>query len=476
VEEILSVGIDIGTTTTQVAFSRLQIKNVASYFSVPKVEITGKEVVYRSGIHFTPLTSDTLIDGDGVRHIVEGEFQKAGFCPGDTSTGAVIITGESARKENARIVTENLSHFAGDFVVSTVGPDLEAVIAGKGSGAWRHSIEQNCIVANLDIGGGTTNIAVFDRGDTATTGCYDIGGRLICVEGGRICWVSPAVAMVAAELGISLRVGKEADAESLSRVTVRMAEVLEEALKFGKKSPLEDKLRTAGSTALRLVRPPDAVCFSGGVADCIFNPPQLPFPYGDIGALLGRSVSQSRLMHQARVLRSAETIRATVIGAGTYTTTVSGSTIAYTEQLLPLKNIPCLKLTDKEEASLLAGEVQFLAEAMYRFLQQNDCGRLMLAIRGPKNPGYAQLKDMGRAIAAAWRWAVPESVPVLVATERDIAKALGQMLRAALDSKRDIVCIDGVNISHGDYIDMGRPLQNGTVIPVVVKTLLFGGE
>ena len=172
---ILSVGIDIGTSTTHVIFSRLTFKNSAGYFAVPHIAIVDKEVVYKSGIYTTPLENRVMIDGVRVREIVAGEFQKAGYRPEDTQTGAVIITGESARKENSEIVLQELSDFAGEFVVSTAGPDLEAIIAGKGSGARQYSVEHQCRVANLDIGGGTTNLVLFDSGEVIGKGCLDIG-------------------------------------------------------------------------------------------------------------------------------------------------------------------------------------------------------------------------------------------------------------------------------------------------------------
>ncbi|MBO7275813.1 MAG: ethanolamine ammonia-lyase reactivating factor EutA, partial [Clostridia bacterium] len=177
--EILSVGIDIGTSTTQVIFSRLLVDNMADYFSAPRISIVSKELLYKSEVHLTPLRDSSTLDGEGVRRIVEQEYRRAGISPGDLHTGAVIITGESARKDNAAAVTEQLSGFAGEFVVSTAGPDLESIIAAKGSGAFQYSIDRECSVINLDIGGGTTNIAVFDCGRAVAKGCLDIGGRLI---------------------------------------------------------------------------------------------------------------------------------------------------------------------------------------------------------------------------------------------------------------------------------------------------------
>ena len=55
---------------------------------------------------------------------------------------------------------------------------MEGVIAGKGSGACRFSEEESTDVVNLDIGGGTTNLAFFSCGEDAGTACYDVGGRL----------------------------------------------------------------------------------------------------------------------------------------------------------------------------------------------------------------------------------------------------------------------------------------------------------
>ena len=199
--DLLSVGIDIGTTTTQLIFSKIKMENTTGYFAVPRISIVDKEILYQSEVHLTPLLTETLIDSDGVREIVAQEYQKAGIVPSSVDTGAVIITGESARKENARAVMERLSAFAGEFVVSTAGPDLESVIAGKGSGAWAYSLDHHCEAVNLDIGGGTTNIVVFSEGDVIAKGCFDIGGRLIRVENGRITHISPSAKLVAESLG-----------------------------------------------------------------------------------------------------------------------------------------------------------------------------------------------------------------------------------------------------------------------------------
>ncbi len=148
---ILSVGIDIGTSTTQLVFSRIEMENTTGYFSVPRISVVDKQVIYKSPVYLTPLLTPARIDGDAIRDLVEGEYRSAGFTPEQVDTGAVIITGESARKENAAAVLERLSGFAGEFVVSTAGPDLESIIAGKGSGAFQYSIDHDCTAVNLEL-------------------------------------------------------------------------------------------------------------------------------------------------------------------------------------------------------------------------------------------------------------------------------------------------------------------------------------
>ena len=474
-EEILSVGIDIGTSTTQVVFSRLRMENTAAFFSVPQVSIVDKELVYRGEIHTTPLKTAVLIDGDAVRDIVAAEFRRAGFTPADTDTGAVIITGESARKENAALVLEKLSGFAGEFVVSTAGPDLESVIAGKGSGAFQYSLDNECVTVNLDIGGGTTNIAVFDSGETVGKGCLDIGGRLVRIgPDRRIESVSPPAERVAQAIGLSLRPGDRADPSALAALTDRMADLLAQALGAAEREPLLRAVQTPESSWLEPPADIRCICFSGGVADCIRETGGDPFRYGDIGPLLGRSIREGALCRAFPVMEAGETIRATVVGAGTYTTALSGSTIAYDAGLFPMKNLPVLKLTEQEEDACFQGRPEPLARRLRWFLEQTDSGRLALSLQGLRDPSYSQLKTLAQVLSGAMDQALPRGAPAVVALERDMAKALGGAMRALLQGRRPVVCIDGVRMENGDYVDLGRPLMEGLVVPVVVKTLLFG--
>lgn len=472
---ILSVGIDIGTSTTQVIFSRIVMENMAGFFAVPKISIIDKEVIYKSDIYITPLQNAYLIDGDKVRDIVAAEFQKAGFTPADTQTGAVIITGESARKENSALVLEKLSDFAGEFVVSTAGPDLESVIAGKGSGAQAYSEENDCVAVNLDIGGGTTNIVVFDEGKVIAKGCADVGGRLVKLEQDyTVTYVSPTAQMISDSRSLNLEVGKKTDKNTLKILCSEMVNLVEQLLGIYEMSGEAQKVVTGGSSPLVIPKPFKAVCFSGGVADCIYHTGKADIEYGDIGVLLGQAFRESRLYGGFKLINAKETIRATVVGAGSYTTSISGSTITYSQDLLPLKNIPVLKLTKDEEQLLFSGDKAFLKEKMSWFKAQSDTEIFILAFEGRKNPTYQDISVIADTIGTAFYDISPQGQPMLIITECDIAKALGQAIRHRFGSDRHIISIDSISVDSGDFVDLGRPLMDGLVIPVVVKTLIFG--
>ena len=474
---ILSVGIDVGTSTTQVVFSKLQMDNAGGYFSVPRVAIVDKEVVYKSEVYMTPLKTDVLIDTDALRDIVAAEFRKAGYRPEDTDSGAVIITGESARKENSDAVLKSLSDFAGDFVVSAAGPDMESLIAGKGSGAWQYSMDHHCRVANLDIGGGTTNVVLFEDGETLARGCLDIGGRLICMNPqGIITKVSPAAAVMAQAAGVSVSVGDRCDELKLTAVTRQMAAALNAYLGVGTKDidAILRQIKTPGSSDFPVPEKVQAVFFSGGVADLIYHESADTWAYGDIGVLLGRAIRESRLFTDFQKMEPGETIRATVVGAGTYTTTISGSTITYSDDIFPLKNIPVIKLDEELQEACFAGETEPVIRRIQWVLGQNDEEHFILAMPGKRNTGYMEMKRAAASIRQIMDRVQPPGEPILLVIESDIAKAMGQMIRQQPDLKRQVVAIDSIHVEDGEYVDMGKPMMNGMVIPVVVKTLIFG--
>jgi len=473
-EVILSVGIDIGTSTTQLVFSNITIENTASNFSVPRIKIVDKNIIYRSEIYFTPLITQTKIDKDKVREIIEDEYKNAGVKPSDVETGAVIITGETARKENANEVLQSLSGFAGDFVVATAGPDLESIIAGRGAGADKISDEENAYVVNIDIGGGTSNLALFKNGELVDTGCLDIGGRLIKIDKDtkKIYYIYPKIKKLAQSIGVNIEVGDIAEIDKIRKIASAMAEILEEAVCIKQRSSMYDEIQT--NKGLKDGYNIEYITFSGGVADYIYNEDYSdPFRFGDMGVVLGEEIKNSNLAKKLKVRTAIETIRATVVGAGSHTTDISGSTITYTSDVFPIKNLPILKLSKEDEDGGFESIERAINEKLKWFNLENESQRVAVALKGIKNPSFDEVQKLSKSLINGMTELLEKEYPIFVIVENDIAKVLGQTMYIQLGKKKNVVCIDSIKVENGDYIDIGKPLINGKVVPVVIKTLVF---
>ena len=465
-ETLLSAGIDIGTSTTQLVLSRLTLENRANPFSIPRIAIGEREVVYRSGIHFTPLLDNRTIDAQGVRDIVAEEYRKSGCEKSQVRTGAVIITGETARKENAREVLSSLSGFAGDFVVATAGPDLESILAARGAGIDQYSEEHHIKILHFDIGGGTSNLALYDRGELVATGCFDIGGRLVKLDpDGIIAQITPKLQRHFP----NLRQGVRPQRGELEQVAQALTRGLEQAAGLTPAGEELEYFRTQGTRW----NPPQVthVSFSGGVADCIFQPPADPFLYGDLGGLLGRAIANSPAFGRVEQVRGAETIRATVVGAGTHATDLSGSTIFYRGIEFPLKNIPILKLTREEEGGSAAALAAAIEEKLRWFADEGGLTQTALGLRGESSPSYDRVLELARGVAQGLSPLREKGYFPILVVEADMAKVLGQALAALVEGP--LLSLDGVGVENGDYIDIGAPVAGGAVLPVVIKTLVF---
>ena len=440
-ERLLSVGLDVGTTSSQMILSELLVENQAGAFSVPQLEIAQRKILYRGDVHFTPLLGGDRADAAALRKLIEEDYRKAGIHREDVDTGAIIITGETSRKENARAVLAEMSGFAGDFVVATAGPHLESVLAAKGAGAVEYAQRTGKRVLHMDIGGGTSNLALIEDGKIVRTGCMNVGGRLLKFdETGIVTYVSPVLDGIC-----PLKVGQKAQPEALAAVAEILVQALEMAAGLREKTELFRKLWTKESGEPWVEMPENVtLSFSGGVADCIEkNVPWLT--YGDMGPVLGQAIRKSRLCQGEYVL-GQETIRATVIGAGCHSTQLSGSTVFYQNVDFPLQNVPVV--TSAEE------------------LEQQETAAI-LALAGQTAPTYGEIKRLAREIAEGFA-----GKPVYVCMEQDMAKALGQALALRLGKDRSVLRIDRVKLDEGSYLDVGAPV--GPALPVVVKTLVLG--
>lgn len=448
-EMILSAGIDIGTTTTHLIISRIGISVTGGFGAIPSAQITHKEIIYKSPVYFTPLNSQGLIDGKAVAEIIADEYKNAGVCKDELKSGAVIITGESSKKENAHQVINDISDLAGSFVAAQAGSELESYLAGKGAGADILSEASGLTVANIDIGGGTTNISIFENGECIDDCCLNIGGRLIKKENDGSVYVAPSVKKLCSIYGIS-EPKEISSTDAIKSICKIMAEIIKTALGFGNKE-IPPECVTDHLPGKNHI--PDAVMFSGGVAECMGKSYE-DFAFGDAGVLLAKAIEKSAESYPCRMIKndSCSPIRATVIGAGNFSMEISGSTINFNSVEFPLKNLECIKDLNRIKAEPCA-----------------------ICIDGEQTPSFEYVSNLADKIISASAAIINNGIPLVVITKYDFSKALGQCIKRRLPENYPFICADGIDCKKGDYIDIGNPVANGKAVPVIVKTLVFGG-
>ncbi|MET1030693.1 ethanolamine ammonia-lyase reactivating factor EutA [Domibacillus tundrae] len=471
-ETIISAGIDIGTSTTKIIISRFSLLNTAGSTHVPRIEIVAKEILYRSPIFRTPLKDASTIDTVGVEKIIRSQYEEAGVQPSDIETGAVIITGETATKQNAREMVHHLSGEAGEFLVATAGPDLEGIIAAKGSGAYEYSVKTGKVTANIDIGGGTANIAVFKREKLLGTCTMHIGGRLIEFSNSEVKSISPPVRKLIDQKGWMLQPGDSAAHPVIEKVTAFMAESMARILSKDVSSADEPLLL---GHEPNWEEPVEVIMFSGGISECMYTqetPASTDIMYSDIGVKLAGALQNNKALTNWEWVEPDETVRATVLGAGTQTTEISGATIQVASDELPVKNVPVYKFSFKN--GLEAGFTRFeqsVKEAIEIYDSFQEGQNFVLYIADLPYMGFKDIQKLAKEINVVMELRHDPDQPMILALQTDHAKVLGQTLHA-MNARQSVICIDQINVDHGDYMDIGRALQS-EVVPVVVKTLTF---
>lgn len=451
-EIIYSTGIDIGTTTTHLIVSKLCVSVKEGFGCAPKVEIDKKEIIYMSKIYFTPLESDGKIDAKGVRDIIDSEYKNANISPQMLKSGAVIITGESAKKRNAKKLLFEISKYAGDFIVAEAGGESESVLAGKGIGA--QSISQNELtrVCSIDIGGGTTNIALFDCGEVKVASCIDVGGRLIKTK-------------------------KSNDKILINDISESVLPLLKKNnIKIAKNDTLTNQLQDKIINALyngiieelNSLPKADEYIFSGGVGECIDDDFD-DFEFNDLGVLLARKIKSSEFYKKFNCRKANNSIRATVIGAGNYSFEISGSTISHFNCKLPIRNIPCIKINVKS-----SNDIESCTNNLSGKISKFDLNKsVAISFDGYNTITFDDMIKLSKSIARECVNLINHDLPIIVLIDKDIGKAMGICLRKALPDNYPLLAIDCVNADDGDYLDIGESVGGGKAVPVAIKKLVF---
>lgn len=468
-----SVGIDIGSSGTQVLFSRLHLRRIGEELSSRYI-VVRRQTVYRSPVALTPYADDEQIDAAALGSIIDGAYRDAGTDPAAIDTGVVILTGEALRRRNAEAIAVILAERGGELVTATAGHNMEAMLAAYGSGAAKLSYDRELRILNIDVGGGTTKLAIVDRGRIEATAALHIGGRLQVVDhDGRLVRLDPAGRAHAARAGYDWRLGDVPGEEQLCAVAELMADALVGAVTAAAPEP--------PVAALYLTEPLGHLCaidgamFSGGVAEYVYGREQREF--GDLGPLLGRALRQRADSGALpfRLLPPGECIRATALGASEYSVQLSGNTVWISDPgaLLPRRNLRVLRPRYRLEDVI---DVTVIATAIRRHVVAlgDAATDVALALRWEGRPSYARLSAFAAAIRRGLDDRISSGRPVYLMLDGDIAMTLGRLLREEFGVTSGLLVIDGLVLRDFDYIDIGRVRLPSNTVPVTIKSLVFG--
>jgi ethanolamine utilization protein EutA len=466
---LVSVGVDIGSSTSHLVFSRLLLERLDNRYVVSE-----RVILHQSEVLLTPYADDQSIDAAALRVFVDRQYALAKVTPEQIDTGALILTGVAVRRRNARAIGDLFAREAGKFVAVSAGDALETTLAAFGSGAAAMSIREGVRVMNVDIGGGTSKMAVCEAGAVVEQSAIDIGARILAMDAdGRVQRIEVAAVALADELGIRLAVGEVPAEGAVQRLVERMADRLFEAMQGGA------ALGPAASALLRLdpltaTRPPDVVSFSGGVAEYIQNREARSF--GDLGPALARAIVERVQAWGPRMATATEGIRATVVGASQYTVQVSGATIfVEPHATLPLRNVavitPALPL--QEEVLDPTAIAAAIGVALRRMDLHTGERPVALCYHWQGSATYARLDAFCRGVLAGVAPLLEQNLSLVLVGEGDIGGLVGLHCHAELHLANPIVSIDGIVLHEFDFIDIGALMDTSGAVPVVIKSLVF---
>jgi ethanolamine utilization protein EutA len=474
---LLTVGIDIGSSGTQVIFSRINLRRYGEDLT-SRYYVVSRETLFQSPVALTPYADDERIDDAALGAVIDAAYKAAAVEPQDIDTGVVILTGEALRRENAESIAALLAEQRGDFVTAAAGHHMESMLAAYGSGASKISYDEGKRILNVDIGGGTTKLGIVENGDVIATAALHIGGRLQVMDAtGRIVRLDPAGKFHARQAGLHWARGEAASPAQLDKLAGNMADFLVAALtQRPLPAAVEHLYLTDPIGELTRI---DGVMFSGGVGEYVYGREERDF--GDMGRRLGRAI-RARIDAGALpwpLVPAGECIRATALGASEYSVQLSGNTtyISKPGELLPRRNLQVLQPPYFCEETIDADKLAKSIRAHFTaFDLVEGEGEVALALRWQGAPSYERVLAFAEGIRHGLATTIERKKPLYLMLDGDVAQTLGAILREELLVESEILAIDGLVLRDFDYIDLGRVRMPSFTVPVTIKSLLFSED
>ena len=468
---LTTVGVDIGSSTSHLTFSRLWLQRERQLLS-SRFVVVRRETLSQSPIVLTPYEASGLIDVGALSTFIGDAYRMAGLDRSEVDTGAVILTGVALERANSRAIADLFSRDGGKFVCATAGHILEAILAAHGSGAVDLARREQTTILNIDVGGGTTKLALIVEGRIEATMAIGVGARLVSLsKTGMVTRVEPHGQRIAETAGVDVGIGQTlspSDRLSMGRV---MAEHIVTAAqgRWSDRGPAG--LWLAG--AIPVGTTSAAVSFSGGVSEFIYG--RESRDYGDLAAELARAILDRAKDLPAPIVSAREGIRATVMGASQYAVQLSGNTVSVTHpSSLPLRNIPVVRLSDRVPEPLAAETVATsISDAAATLGLDHIAGPIAIAVPWTMTPRHDALHALASGLLTAHRKRNQGLVPLIVALQGDIAASIGHLIAGELGAPEQLVVLDGLDLAPLDYVDVGEVLRPANVVPVIIKSLVF---
>jgi ethanolamine utilization protein EutA len=475
--DVTSVGIDIGSSTSHLVFSKLTLKRETSFFNMSnRFNLANREIIYEGNIIFTPLIDRYTIDIEAIIKFCQEEYKKAGITTEMVDTGAVIVTGETAKKQNAAEIINRLSSEGGKFVSAVAGPNFESLLGAMGSGIVEQSRKNQRTILNVDVGGGTSNLAISSKGNVHSTSCINIGGRLLGIDEDFKIWrIDEPSAFLMKELNMDYKLGDIISENDVKTISREYAKALLEVMRGPATSKIAKELMMTDDLDFSI--PIDEFSFSGGVAEMIYSKDNSHEEYNDIGKYLAEEINLLVKEQGLTIIEPENKIRATVIGAGAFSLSISGSTCYVDDDVvLPLNNIPILPVNVKRREFSIKNIKNEIKRAFKNYDMKEGEDIFALYFKEFIDHTDNILSNLAKAIKSSLPNSVAKKKPIILIFSMDIAKVLGIAIRRETSIQNNLICLDELILESGDFIDIGAPLYSGQAYPITVKSLVFNKD
>lgn len=461
------LGLDFGSTTCSAVIAAAHVvRNTVT----GRMELSDIRETFRAELVFTPLIGERLdeaaIAAQLDRWLIEGNVR-----PEDIVGGGALLTGLTARRANADAIVRIIRARIGDALVASADdPCLESWLAFMGSCVSLSRRHPECHFLHLDIGGGTTNLALGYCGEVLATGCLLVGARHIRVEPGtyHIVGLSALAIELLAGLGIRKTVAEELDPHEVQAVLDYQVALLEAAVSGDTSvfaSPLARQHLQVAIPALPVGfhDRPLVLTLSGGVGELVYaqvhGASQLSTTaFGDLGIDLARAIARHpRWQKNFRDYRPEAGGRATVYGLLRHSTQLSGSTLHLTAtHLLPLRDLPIVGTIGPETTD---AALHTLLDLVCR----SRCGG---AIRVELLPNDAScVRSVGARIGQAVRdRKFPADLPLVILLRQNAGKTLGQYMTQWGRHALSLLVVDEIDWREANFVHLG--IMRDQTIPV----------